>query len=461
MYGSPADSIDSARLRKLNRCGRLNDSNSHNEFLRLSNARRVFALFALIVAGESIFFLPFLLPRVFRPTILEVFQITNYELGTAFAAYGFVAMVAYAVGGPLADQFRPRSLITVALVSTSIGGVVLWQVPTLATLKSLYAYWGFTTIALFWSALMRATRQWGGRLAQGAAFGLLDGGRGLLAALTGSGAVAIYASLLPSDVESASLEARANALQQVVLIFAGITCVSAILIWLLLPQRQANDPSDTPRWSLGGTRQVAAMPAVWLQAFIIICAYVGFKATDDLSLYAKEVLQVNEVEAAQVGTYSLWVRPLAAIAAGFLADRFGCGKMMVVSFALLAAGSAVLASQVLTASTYVAYIATIIGASLGIFALRGLYYAVMEEGRVPLAYTGSAVGLVSVIGYTPDIFMGPLMGYLLDSAPGPSGHGHVFIMVALFSVAGIAASLVLMKLSNSDSLVAFVNVVIG
>ena len=67
---------------------------------------------------------------------------------------------------------------------------------------------------------------------------------------------------------------------------------------------------------------------------------------------------------------------------------------------------------------YVPYIVTMVCASLGIFALRGLYYAIMEEGQVPLAYTGSAVGLVSVIGYTPDIFMGPLMGYLLDSAPG-------------------------------------------
>ena len=164
---------------------------------------------------------------------------------------------------------------------------------------------------------------------------------------------------------------------------------------------------------------------------------------------AYDVLQVNEVESARVGTYSLWMRPLAAIAAGFLADRFGSGKMTVVSFALLTAGSTALASNYLTATMYVPYIATIICASLGIFALRGLYYAIMEEGQVPLAYTGSAVGLVSVTGYTPDIFMGPLMGYLLDSAPGASGHRHVFIVVTIFSVAGMIASLVFIKLSRS------------
>lgn len=428
----------------------MSDSISPNDFDQLSKVRRVTALLALIVAGESIFVLPFVLPRVFRPTVLEVFGLTNSELGSAFAAYGFVAMVAYALGGPLADVFRPRKLLAIALVSTSLGGIVLWQIPSLATLKSLYAYWGFTTIAMFWSALMRATRQWGGRFTQGAAFGLLDGGRGLIAAVAGSCVVAVYASLLPDDVESASLEVRANALRQVILVLATFTCVAAALVWLLLPKGNATE-STGPRWTLQGTKNVACMPLVWLQAFIIVCAYVGFKATDDFSLYAKEVLQLNEVQAARIGTYSLWIRPIAAIAAGFLADRFGCGNMMVVSFALLTVGSATLASGLLIESMVVPYIATIVCASLGIFALRGIYYAVMDEGQVPLAYTGSAVGLVSVVGFTPDIFMGPLMGYLLDRAPGASGHLHVFVAVTLFSIAGVIASLVFVWLLRSRS----------
>ncbi len=421
---------------------------SRNESTRQLSFRRIVTLLTLIVAGESIFFLPFVLPRVFRPTILEVFGLTNVELGAAFAAYGVVAMVAYALGGPLADLFGPRKLLAIALVTTSLGGIVLWQVPTLATLKTLYAYWGFTTVALFWAALIRATREWGGELAQGSAFGLLDGGRGLLTAVTGSCVVALYASLLPSDVESASLEVRARALQQVILILASIPCIAALLVWLLLPKRDAAKQGDTSTWSLRGIWQVASMPVVWLQAFIIICAYVGFKATDDFSLYAKEVLQVNEVEAARVGTYSLWIRPFAAVAAGFLADRFGSGKMTVVSFFLLGAGSAALGANILTPSSYVPYIATIVCASLGIFALRGLYYAIMEEGQVPLAYTGSAVGIVSVVGYTPDVFMGPLMGHLLDSAPGATGHCHVFLVVMAFSVAGLVASLLFIRLST-------------
>ena len=59
-----------------------------------SNARRASIIVALIAAGEAVFVLPFVLTRVFRPTFLDVFGITNLELGTAFSFYGIVAMLA-------------------------------------------------------------------------------------------------------------------------------------------------------------------------------------------------------------------------------------------------------------------------------------------------------------------------------------------------------------------------------
>ncbi len=407
-------------------------------------------LVALVVAGEAIFFLPFVFPRVFRPTILEVFNLTNTELGEAFAYYGVVAMAAYALGGPLADLFSPRRLLAIALVSTAVGGVALWRIPSLQTLKWVYGYWGFTTIALFWSALIRATREWGGRFAQGSAFGLLDGGRGLFAAATGSFLVAVYASLLPDQVASASLAVRTVALKRVILLIVIITVGAAVLTVLFLPKHSAANDSNRSKITLRGMLHIAAMPAVWLQAAIIVCAYVGYKATDDFSLYAKDVLNVNEVEAARVGTYSLWMRPIGAIGAGILADRIGVSRMTIVSFLLMVGGSAVLATPAMTASMYVPYVMTVACASLGICALRGLYFAIMQEARVPFAYTGSAVGLVSVIGYTPDVFMGPAMGYLLDRSPGPEGHRDVFMMVGAFALAGLVATAVLSKINRTQ-----------
>ncbi len=46
--------------------------------------RRGLMIAALIAAGEAVFLLPFALAQVFRPTFLDVFGITNLQLGTAF-----------------------------------------------------------------------------------------------------------------------------------------------------------------------------------------------------------------------------------------------------------------------------------------------------------------------------------------------------------------------------------------
>ena len=48
---------------------------------------------------------------------------------------------------------------------------------------------------------------------------------------------------------------------------------------------------------------------------------------------------------------------------------------------------------------------------------------------------------MSVIGYTPDIFMGPLMGYCTDTYPGALGHQYLFGALAAFAALGVACTL--------------------
>src|SRR5688572_19426050 len=124
-----------------------------------SPIRRAVVMLALIAAGEIIFTLPFVIAPVFRPTFLEVFGLTNLQLATAFSLYGFVAMLAYFLCGPLADRYSARRLMTISLVVTAMGGPILAGIPSLGVLKLLFAFWGMTTILLFWAALIRATRE--------------------------------------------------------------------------------------------------------------------------------------------------------------------------------------------------------------------------------------------------------------------------------------------------------------
>lgn len=46
------------------------------------------------------------------------------------------------------------------------------------------------------------------------------------------------------------------------------------------------------------------------------------------------------------------------------------------------------------------------------YAVRGVYYATMGEAGVPVAMTGTATGIISVIGYLPDSYENTILGNL-------------------------------------------------
>ena len=407
-------------------------------FKSKSPTRRSSTIIALIIAGESIFFLPFVLVRIFRPTLLIVFDITNTELGTYFSIYGIVAMFSYFFGGPLADKFPSRKLMSFALWLTSLGGMLMYFVPLKGSMMFLYAFWGLTTILLFWAALIRATREWGGADSQGRAFGWLEAGRGTTAALLGTMALLIFSDFSPESTSQANHSAdRISAFLNVVLFTSIFTMISGVLVWRFVPDNKQYRPADRVR--AGQIISLMKYPSIWLLSVIIICAYVGYKMSDYLSLYANEVLGYSELNSAALTTGAIWMRAFVAILAGYLADKINASKIIFISFALTLLGAGLLALGLLD-HTAVLVLINLTLVLIGVYGLRSLYFALIQEARIPIFYTGTAVGIISILGFTPDIFLGPWMGYLLDNNPGAEGHHKVYAVMTLFAVLGLVAS---------------------
>jgi len=87
-------------------------------------------------------------------------------------------------------------------------------------------------------------------------------------------------------------------------------------------------------------------------------------------------------------------------------------------------------------------ISIVASTSAAVYAMRGLYFAIMGESKIPLKITGTIVGLVSVIGFLPDIYMAKIMGYFLDKFPGVEGHKYVFLLLAGFAFVGLMTTIV-------------------
>jgi sugar phosphate permease len=407
-------------------------------------------MLALIIAGEIVFGLPFHTARFFRPTLLEVFGFTNTQLGDLFAVYGITAMISYFPGGALADRFPARSLLTASLFATGVGGLFMATIPAAMPMAALYGCWGVTTIFLFWGALIRATREWGGESTQGLAFGVLEGGRGLVAALVATLALAVFAALMPDNVAQASDQARRAGMQSIILVYTAAAFVTGALAWFTVPVPDAAGYRNPH--PLQGMALVLQRPVIWAHAAVIVCAYCGYKGLDNYSLYAVQVLGMDEVRGAALSTWGSWIRPVAAVAAGVLADRFDAARSIGVAFAVLALSWLALGlSPAAGAALNIVYLNLFVTA-FALFALRGIYFALLEENRTPPYLTGAAVGLVSLVGYTPEIFFAPITGRILDANPGVTGFRHYFLFLAGIAMLGILVVLALLALRARGNL---------
>ena len=289
--------------------------------------------------------------------------------------------------------------------------------------------------------MIKATRVWGGSTSQGKAFGFLDGGRGLVGALFGIMGVLIFSLFITSKISEATVTESRAAFRYVILVSSGIVVFVGFMVWFFMKMdREAEKEIILDKITISQIKEVLRLPSVWLLMIIILCAYVGYKITDVFSLYAQDVMLYDQVQSAQVGTFLLFVRPVIGVLIGILADRSRTTYWLVVSFVVSFFGALLFATGIISDSATVLFFISILVVATGVYAARSLYFAVMERGQIPLVLTGTAVGLISLIGYTPDIFAGPAMGYLLDNSPGAEGHQHVFWMLALFSfVGGITA----------------------
>lgn len=413
-----------------------------------SRRARFLYIMALVIAGEMVFSLPFHTARFFRPTLLEVFEFSNTQLGDLFAVYGITAMLSYFPGGPLADRFSARSLITVSLVATACGGLYMATFPGPTQMAMLYGFWGITSIFLLWGALIRATREWGGHTAQGTAFGILDAGRGLVAALVAAVAVAVLAGYLPGDATLATDAARRAGLRTVILLYSAATLAAGLLAWFVIP-RPVSDKTD---WKnpLAGIGLVLRRPVIWAQAGVIICAYCCYKGLDNYSLYAVQVLGMDEVEGARLASYGAYVRPVAALAAGLIADRFNATRSLGVAFLVLTIVYSVLATLQPGNGAPVMIYGNLFVSFFAVFALRGIYFALLEETRTPRHVTGAAVGVISFVGFTPEIFFASVAGRILDATPGAGGHLDFFMFLAAIAAAGVAVILWLLWLNRNN-----------
>jgi nitrate/nitrite transporter NarK len=409
---------------------------------RSDNFRRWVIMAVLSISGGVIFYLPFLQEVYYKP-LADALELDNAQVGSLLSVFGVTAMLSYVPGGWLADRVSPRILLTTSLLLTGGTGFYFATFPSYTISLALHALWGVTITLLFWGSMIRVTRNWAPAEEQGKAFGILETGRGLGELLSMMAFLAVFGLLGSNQF----------ALSMVIVQFSVLIFVLGILAWFTIDDEAGgqNISDDQPKVGMKEIVAVLRMPTVWLIATVILAGYCAYWGTFRFTSYSSDIFLMSVTMAAALSVGKLWMKPIAALSAGFISDKFGIAKSVAFLFVVLIASFTLFALMPGTPSLLPVMIANVALASLAVFAMRGIYFALLEEGGIPIVVTGTAAGIISVVGYTPDIFMPLLGGVLLDRYPGPEGYRLFFLTVAGICTVGLVATLLLYRRISSTN----------
>lgn len=392
----------------------------------------------LLLAAGAIYPLLYLRQN-FETSILEVYQITSGDLGYFYSMLGIMYFVCYVPSGWLADRVSPKLLVTISMVGTGLVGLWFSTVPSKEVLVVVFMSWGIFAGLTFWASMLKGVKMLAKKNEQGRFFGILDGGRGLVEAILATIAISIFAYALETKGQSADV-----ALKQVIYMYS-FTCIAiGVLIFMLLDNDKREDKVDNnpleKKNLIRDLKYLASIPEVWLVALVILCGYQLFWATYSFSAFLQEGHGMTAVTAGFITVAKLWMRPIGGIGAGILGDKFGKENILAMSLggATIGVMVFVLFPQ-LNSMYFLLGIVLLIGVLT--YAIRGLYWAILDNCNIPLHVTGLAIGVISLVAYTPDIFLPQINAFFASKYEGLTVYKLYFGYIAIMGCIGMVAVL--------------------
>lgn len=408
------------------------------------NFYRYSQLVLLVLAAGAIY--PVLyLRQVYQTSMLEALAINDQQLGYLYSILGAAFMLSYLPSGWLADRIAPRLLISISLLGTGLLAMCYATLPGFQLLLLIFCGFGITTGLTFWAALLKRVKMLASKQEQGRFFGVLDGGRGLIEALLATLAISLFAYYTQEQQQRA-----ADGFRHVIHLYA-YTCLALGIVLALLrdPRQAATVPAASQAAAKGrlwrDVKQLARLPELWLVTAIVFCGYHFFWATYSFSAYLEQGgLGLSATMAGVITTIKLWMRPVGGIGGGWLGDRFT--NLRVLTWALALAGIGMFGLIVLP-TLHIVPLVVVLVVFIGLmtYAIRGLYWAVLDQCPIPERITGLAIGIISVVGYSPDVLLPLINGWLTQHIPGMLGYQIYFSYVLVMGSLGVVAALALGK----------------
>ncbi len=418
--------------------------------MKKENSKRYLQFMLIILAAGSIYPLIYLKAQ-YQETILQVFNMTNQQLNSIYTILGFVFILGYFPSGMLCDKFSAKNLLSLSLLGTALGGFWFAQVPSYNSIMIIFAIWGVFSVFTFWAAHLKVVKMLSTPEEDGRFFGILDSGRGLVEAILASIALAIFTWRLGSGVD---VIAQKGAIVPVIYMYSIVLLVMSVLIFIFVKEDKVmvkgeNEEEEESKFKFSDLGKIFKNKYVWFQGLIIFAGYTLFWT----NYYFGGYLQTNiGIAPATVGTIMvavLWMRPIGGLLGGILADKIG--KSITIAMALLGGSLCLLLLALFPSTLPVPFFGgLVVITGLVLYIIRGTYWSLLGESKIDTVLMGTAIGVISFIGYLPDILIPYLNTYLLDNLSEANANQAYFLISMGIGLIGTIIALIYRRANKAE-----------
>ena len=389
----------------------------------ISNFTR-WAVGAIISWGAYVVYLTYLARYSFYDQVIDGLKITNSQLGVLYGLYGTTATIAYFPGGVLADKVRVKYLATLGFAMSAI--LTFWYstAPSYGQLKIIFLLFGLCTTFIFWGIRYKAIRLVSTEENYSTNIGVSYGVVGVVGLVISFISIAIFEAF----------KDPAEGFHIVLMFFAGINAVFAVLSFIFIPKFADEFATERKKFNFSEVVQAFKHPGVWLTT---LCMFFVYTIYTSLAYTVSFISAIGATAAiasivGTIRTYgtSLFASPIV----GGIAEKKTPSKTIIVCMGITAVSLGAMAVAPKNSGFIIPSVVLIIALSFFLNGAYGVTSSMLTETKVPVAIFGSASGILSVIGFIPDMFVSPIAGKWLDTYDTSGAYTRIFAVLAVSAV---------------------------
>jgi nitrate/nitrite transporter NarK len=395
----------------------------------------------LALAASTIYSAPYL-RQLFKTSLLDAFNITELQLGNLSSTYAIACIICYLPGGWLADRVAPRILVIIALFSSAATFAWYATIPGYSELLIIYALWGVIGVGILWAAMFKHIRLLAGGEEQGRLFGTLEGARGLFEAILLTVATFVFGLFAT----------RKLGMINVIIIYTVFSTGVGIVMLFMKGATGRQDNTAKERIRLADLIIIIKQPTVWLLCIILSAVYHLFWATVEFPSFAETGGFAMPLAAATaLGAAKLWMRPFGGVLGGMLGDKITNVRLMMWLFVIGILCTLYLALIKTTPDMAWTLWIFIFPFGLTAYAARGIFWALLYDCPIPTRVLGTAIGFISIVGYSPDAYVPQVSSHLHSTYPTSTAYQLFFAYVACALLVGFVAAWLLSRMASKKT----------